>query len=337
MAAGSSSPCASKPTEHGPEQRLATDNGIVDFGTDPRNGDLIFCDLGAGTVKRLARSGTTGTTPPALLSQTGAFANLATLTPNPGIVDYEPNVPFWSDYAIKSRWFAIRNLTDTAGFSADGNWSLPTGMVWIKHFDIETTRGVPATRRKLETRILVKTATDIYGLSYKWKADQSDADLVTEEGLSETIPSSNPLQTWRYPSRTECRVCHTGVAGFALSFNTRQLNRTHAYGTQTLNQISALSDARTSDGTPASYFTAGTAPATTNTLPAFAPADDAANIPRMARALLPCGELRAVPPTRRHIHRQLGCPRDHFHRSRQSHQRPAREQRRRSGEPLVRR
>ena len=37
--------------------RLATDNGIVDFGTDPRNGDLIFCDLGAGTVKRLARAG----------------------------------------------------------------------------------------------------------------------------------------------------------------------------------------------------------------------------------------------------------------------------------------
>lgn len=247
--------------------RLATDNRIVDFGTDPRNNDLIFCDLFEGQIKRLARTGQSGTQPPALLSQTGVFSNLATLTPNPGVVDYEPNVSFWSDYAIKSRWFAIENLTDTVGFSEDANWTLPTGMVWIKHFDIDTTRGVPATRRKLETRILVKTANDIYGLSYKWKADQSDADLVPEVGLSELIPASSPAQTWRFPSRTECRACHTDVAGHALSFNTRQLNRTHPYGAQTPNQIDALNDA--------GYLTPGTAPATTNTLSAFAPADDA--------------------------------------------------------------
>ncbi len=245
--------------------RLATDNNIVDFGTDPRNGDLIFCDIG-GTVKRLARSGTTGTAPPATLSATGVFSNVATLSPNAGVVSYEPNVSFWSDYASKSRWFAIKNLSDNVGFSQDGNWTLPTGMVWVKHFDIETTRGSPATRRKLETRILVKTATDIYGLSYKWRTDQTEADLVAEEGLSEFIPAGNPAQIWRYPSRTECRVCHTNVGGHALSFNTRQLNRTHPYGTQTPNQIDALRDA--------GYFTAGTSPATTNTLPSIAPADD---------------------------------------------------------------
>ena len=245
--------------------RLATDSGIVDFGTDPRNGDVIFCDLG-GTVKRLARSGTTGTPPPATLSATGAFANLATLTPNTGIVDYEPNVAFWSDYAIKSRWFAIKNTTDKVGFSANGNWALPAGMVWIKHFDIETTRGVPATRRKLETRFLVKTATNVYGLSYKWRADQTDADLVAEDGLSELIPASSPAQTWRYPSRTECRVCHTAVGGYALSFNTRQMNRTHPYGAQMPNQLSALGSA--------GYFTAP--PANVNTLPFFAAADDTA-------------------------------------------------------------
>ena len=244
--------------------RLATDAGIVDFGADPRNGDVIFCDLTAGTVKRLARTGTTGAAPAATLSGTGAFANLATLTPNAGIVDYEPNVAFWSDYAIKSRWFAIKNLSDTVGFSVNGNWTLPAGMVWIKHFDIETTRGNPATRRKLETRFLVKTATDIYGLSYKWRADQSDADLVAEDGISEVIPASSPAQTWRYPSRTECRVCHTGVAGFALSFNTRQMNRTHPYGALTPNQLSALGSA--------GYFTVP--PANVNTLPFFAAAGD---------------------------------------------------------------
>lgn len=250
-------------------QRIATDNNISGWGYDPRNNDALLCDLITGQVKRLARSGTTGTAPPALLSQTGVFSELSTMTPNPGVVDYTPNVPFWSDYAIKSRWFAIKNLTDTIGFSEIGNWTLPTGMVWIKHFDIETTRGQPASRRKLETRIIVKTADDTYGLSYKWRADQSDAELVSEEGLSELIPTSSPAQVWRYPSRTECRVCHTAVGGHALGFNTHQLNRTHPYGSLTPNQLDALKDA--------GYFTTGTSPASTNTLPAFAPGDDPAS------------------------------------------------------------
>ncbi len=251
-------------------QRLAVDNGIVDFGYDPRNGDAIFCDLGSGTVKRLVRSGTSGTAPPALLSQTGAFSDLANLTPQPGIVAYAPNVPFWSDYAIKSRWFSIKNLTDRMTFNADENWTFPAGQVWVKHFDIELQRGNPATKRKLETRFLVKTTNEIYGLSYRWNniasGAQTDAALVAEEGLNEAIPGSTHGQNWRYPSRSECRVCHTPQGGFALSFNTRQLNRAHVFGLQTPNQISALSSAGYFDNPPGDV----------HTLPAFAAANDTA-------------------------------------------------------------
>lgn len=245
--------------------RLATDNSIVDFGTNPYDNETLFCDLGSLTVKRLARSGTSGTAPPSLLSQTGAFANLADLTVQPGIVPVTPNVNFWSDYAIKQRWFAIKNLTDTVGFNPDGIWSFPTGMVWIKHFDIETTRGNPATRRKLETRFLVKTAGGSYGLSYRWRADQTDADLVAESGSTELIAGSAPMQTWRFPSRTECIACHTPVGGHALSFNTPQLNRTVMYGAEAINQIKALGDAGYLDA-PVSE---------PQTLPAFAAANDA--------------------------------------------------------------
>ncbi|MGV3661723.1 MAG: PQQ-dependent sugar dehydrogenase [Prosthecobacter sp.] len=245
-------------------QRIATRAQIVDWGTDPRNGEPLLCSM-LGTILRLERSGTpTGTPPPALLSGTGAFSNLSTLAPNTGIVAYEPNVNFWSDHALKSRWFAIKNTTDTMTFSSAGNWTFPTGTVWIKHFDIETTRGVPATRRKLETRFLVKTATDIYGLSYKWRTDQTDAELVAETGLTEAIPSSSPAQTWRYPSRGECVTCHTQVGGHALSFNTRQLNRMHDHGAGPQNQIQALSNA--------GYFS--TPVSGVNNLPAFAPAGD---------------------------------------------------------------
>jgi mono/diheme cytochrome c family protein len=80
------------------------------------------------------------------------------------------------------------------------------------------------------------------------------------------VPSSSPAQTWRYPSRTECRICHTQVGGYALSFNTRQLNREQLFGAQTLNQISALSSA--------GYFSSPVG--SVNNFPAFAAAGDTA-------------------------------------------------------------
>jgi glucose/arabinose dehydrogenase/mono/diheme cytochrome c family protein len=248
--------------------RLATDSQIVAFGTDPRNGDPLFCSFASNQVKTLVRSGTSGTQPPATLSATRAFSSLSTLTPNTGIVPYDPNVSFWSDYAIKSRWFSIKNLTDKITYNQDTPWVFPQGMVWVKHFDIETTRGDPSTSRKLETRFLVKTASDVYGITYRWRSDQSDADLVAENGftdtLSQTVNGQPYSQTWRFPSRDECRVCHTQVGGFALSFNTRQMNHAHTYGAVSQNEIQALSDA--------GYFTA---PVTgVVSLPSFAAATD---------------------------------------------------------------
>jgi len=205
-------------------QHLCTDSSIAGFGLDPRNGELLLCDLG-GTVKRLKHTGAPATTLPATLSATGVFSNTATMTPAAGVVPYDVNLPFWSDYATKQRWFAIKSTTPKFGFSEQGNWTLPTGAVWVKHFDIEVERGNPATRRRLETRILVKTTTDVYGLSYQWREDQTDADLVDGDGLSYAIPSASPAQTWRFPSRSECNQCHTPGGGYALSFNTAQLNR----------------------------------------------------------------------------------------------------------------
>lgn len=247
-------------------ERLGTEANIVHFGQDPRDGDLLFC--ANGQVKRLVRSGTSGTAPPATLSAVNAFTDLATLHPQPGIVPYGVNVPFWSDHAIKRRWFSIRNSTDKVTYSRDGNWSLPTGMVWVKHFDLEMVRGQPSSARKLETRVLVKTANGTYGLSYRWRADQTDADLIDEGGmddpLSITVDGSPATQTWRFPSRGECMNCHTPAGGHALSFNTRQLNREYLYGAQTQNQLTALE--------VAGYFT--NTVGGVHTLPAYAEAGD---------------------------------------------------------------
>ena len=210
-------------------QNLLGASGVSGFGTDPRNGDLLMTRLFANRVERLVRT-TNPTEAPALLSQTGAFANVQNLTPNPGLYEYEINHPFWSDGAEKRRWFSIPNLSDTATFRNDQPWSFPAGQVWVKHFDI----GQGTSRQKIETRFLVKTSQGAYGLSYRWRADGSDADLVPAAGDTRVLATG---QEWIFPSRASCLSCHTPATDFALSFHTRQLNQ----GTQ-LADLAAFLD-----------------------------------------------------------------------------------------------
>ena len=136
-----------------PFEWIANDNTISAFGLDPRNDELLMTDHVDGTIKRLMYTTTVAGTPlPATLADTGAFSDLTSLTPSPGIVAYDINVPFWSDNAQKTRWFSVPNTNLTLGFNPEGNWSFPTGTVWIKHFDLELTNGLPESRRRLAGR-----------------------------------------------------------------------------------------------------------------------------------------------------------------------------------------
>ncbi|MDX6765666.1 MAG: PQQ-dependent sugar dehydrogenase [Candidatus Methylacidiphilales bacterium] len=262
-------------------QLMNTETGTVAFGTDPGNGDLLLVNINAGKIRRLMATQTGGSPLPVRLSDTGAFRDLATLDVQPGIVGYTPKVPFWSDYAIKTRWFSIPSPSPTFGFNPDSAWSLPSGSVWIKHFEIETTRGNPATRRRLETRFLVKNDSGAYGVTYRWRPDQSDADLVPDSGQTEfldiDVDGTVQTQKWRYPARNECMQCHTPQGGYALGFNTRQLNTPHAYPEGTANQIEALRDAG---------YLAG-APTSVEDLPTLAqPDDEARSVEFRARSAL---------------------------------------------------
>jgi uncharacterized repeat protein (TIGR03806 family) len=231
-----------------PFQFLVTASGGPSaFGTDPRNGDILIALVNSGQIVRLDYNSTpTGTPLPPTLADTGAFANLTSLTPNAGIVPYDLNVPFWSDNAIKTRWFSVPNINLTIGFNPNGNWSFPTGAVWIKHFELELTNGVPASRKRLETRFIVRNAGGIYGVTYRWDS-ANNATLVPEAGTNDTFTINDGgilrTQIWHYPSRSECLACHTVAGGFGLGFRTEQLNHDYNYGAATTNEISALNAA----------------------------------------------------------------------------------------------
>lgn len=241
--------------------RIAGQANISAFGTDPRNGDVLAAHHTGARILRLRYNATFEGSPiPASLDVTGAFTDTATFQVHPALVPYQVNLPFWSDNALKRRWVFVPG-TNRLGFSPTSTWASPEGTVWMKHFDIEDTPGDPSTSRRLETRFLVRNSSGVYGLSYRWSS-QGSAELVQDEGRDELLTLGNGdntrTQLWRYPSRAECLACHTTAAGWSLSFNTAQLNRSGGDG---LHQITALA--------AAGYFT--NPPVSTIPLPSHRP------------------------------------------------------------------
>jgi mono/diheme cytochrome c family protein len=211
---------------------LTTGPSVTDFGLDPRTGEVLMADVWQDTVWRLKRR--QAEEEPALperLSETGLFADARTLEPAAGLVPYAVNVPFWSDYALKRRWFRLPSKDDRFVFKARGAYDHPEGTLWVKHFDMPFGNDQERVMRRLETRVLVSGEKGLFGFTYRWNDEGSDAELVDEEGIDETLSVETEEgifnRPWRFPSRAECLACHTQVGGGALSFKSSQLSTPH--------------------------------------------------------------------------------------------------------------
>ena len=226
-------------------ERIGGQAFLSNFGTDPSNGDVLVSDYFGGRIMRIVSTTPDGSFP-TKLSETGLFADLTDLSPAPGVLPYEPNLSFWSDHAVKRRWFTIPDPTKRMTWSRDGLWAFPDGQIWVKHFDLETERGNPESpKKRIETRLLVKNSTGMYGVSYRWNEAQTEATLAADGGedfpVNLTVDDEPYFQQWRIPSRSQCMTCHSPQAGHALSFNTRQLNLAHDINGFAGNQIDLLS------------------------------------------------------------------------------------------------
>jgi uncharacterized repeat protein (TIGR03806 family) len=169
---------------------------------------------------------------PPRLSQTGAFSDTRNLVPGKGLIPYDLAVAFWSDGAAKSRWVAVPN--EKIKFSPTGDWTFPRGTVFVKTFELSTDAANPGIKRRLETRLLVcDDAGGVYGADYKWRPDNSDADLLgasqTEVIAIKAAAGEIRNQTWYYPSRPDCLACHNAQTSGVLGVKTRQMNRPFTY------------------------------------------------------------------------------------------------------------
>jgi uncharacterized repeat protein (TIGR03806 family) len=254
-----------KVTEH--RELAKSRHRIVAWGQD-HAGDVYALDFMSGAVLRLVNN------PPApadaakfphKLSETGLFASTRDLKPAAGLIPYSVNAELWSDGATKERYLAIPGMGrieyNTVIYpqpapGAEPGWRFPDDTVLVKTFFLPTDADNPRSRRRIETRLLhavrVPGTEEVgdqvwYGYTYVWNDDQTDAELLDAKGLDRKVtitdakaPGGKREQVYHFPSRTECIMCHTMPAKYALGVNTRQLNKDHDYGGVTANQLATF-------------------------------------------------------------------------------------------------
>ncbi|MEM8489133.1 MAG: PQQ-dependent sugar dehydrogenase [Bacteroidota bacterium] len=205
------------------------------------DGELYIGVEGWNSIYKLGSSGGgSGGTLPTLLSETGAFADLASLTPAAGVIPYDIIAPLWSDGAEKFRWVAIPNdgtqntPSEQILYQETEDWTYPTGTVFIKHFELALDESAPGDTRRLETRFLVHGENNVYyGFTYQWNEAGTDATLleasVTEDFTITEAGGGTRQQTWYFPGQSDCFACHTSAAGYVLGPKTRQMNSDQLY------------------------------------------------------------------------------------------------------------
>jgi len=215
-----------------------------------QHGEILYVDYGGALYEFEPNPPPEAKTVfPRKLSETGLFANVRTHTPQPGLIPFSVNSPLWSDGAHKERFIALPKL-EQIEFTEGGAWKFPEGAVLVKTFALDLDAANPAARHRIETRLLVFQQNEWVGYTYAWNNAQTDAELVSAAGTDRALtirdaaaPGGSRKQTWHYPSRAECMVCHSRAAQFVLGLHTHQMNREHDYGTVRDNQLRAMEHA----------------------------------------------------------------------------------------------
>jgi uncharacterized repeat protein (TIGR03806 family) len=180
---------------------------------------------------------------PRTLSASGLFKSVKGHVMEDSLIPYSVNAVLWSDGAQKERWLGIPG-SHKLRITANRGWNLPDETVIVKSFWIETERGNPATRRWIETRFLTRQKGEWFGYSYAWNDEETEGTLVESEGRDREyhimVNGRAEKFVWRYPSRTECMVCHSRAANWVLGLSEAQFNHEHVYGKSKENQLALL-------------------------------------------------------------------------------------------------
>lgn len=154
------------------------------------------------------------------LSCAGLYSNFADKTVNAELLEYKPSTEFWSDGAEKRRWIQLPagQKIDTSDMN---DWVFPVGTKVFKEFKLGG--------KRIETRLLEKADDEWRSTTYRWTADESDAERL--EG-GETIDGIGPDGgVYEIPNTASCAAdCHGGRKDFLLGFDAVSLGLPNATG-----------------------------------------------------------------------------------------------------------
>ncbi|HEX8702252.1 MAG TPA: hypothetical protein VF815_25695, partial [Myxococcaceae bacterium] len=160
---------------------------------------------------------------PAALSATGLYRDFAARTLSPGVREFTPVYPLWSDSAQKRRFVQLPDGCSIETSDMD-HWVLPVGARLWKEFAVNG--------KLLETRFIARHGPgpkDFILGAYAWRPDGSDADYVPygtvgAQGTAHDIPAAK-----------SCKTCHDYLPERALGFSALQLD--HDGAGVTLSQL----------------------------------------------------------------------------------------------------
>jgi glucose/arabinose dehydrogenase len=227
---------------------------ITGFGVDTR-GELMIADHRGGdqgafyTFERTPEQKGPSRFP-RKLSESGLFRSVKGHVMHSAMIPYTVNAPLWSDGAYKERYLGLPGDDPKIEVTATRGWNFPDQTVVVKSFALEMEEGNPLSRRWIETRFLTRQEGEWVGYSYLWNDEQTDATLVDAKGADKVFevrtrrsrenPEGVRKQTWHYPSRAECMVCHSRAANWVLGLTTLQMNKEHRYGEVRDSQLRVL-------------------------------------------------------------------------------------------------
>ena len=202
---------------------------ISSFGEDPRDNEILIANSVDGKIYKIVVNSMYSETQtlPEKLSDSGVFESLADQTPLNELNFYEPVLPFWSDGFVKKRWILLPQEKKIA-FEDDGTARIPDGTLFVKHFDWEDNRFPDSPVYPVETRFLLYQDNQVYGATYEWNENGTDASLVSDSGATKIVARKFGSRTlekeWLFPSRSGCILCHNKPSGQILGFRHEQLN-----------------------------------------------------------------------------------------------------------------
>ena len=134
------------------------------------------------------------------------------LIPNNDFHLVELSSPLFTDYAYKQRLIKLPNGEKIEKDALD-RLEFPNGTILAKtffyyHDDRDTSLG----KRIIETRLLIKEASNWNAATYVWNNEQSDASLINrgaETEVSWINTNGRSLSTlYRVPTQNDCGTCH---------------------------------------------------------------------------------------------------------------------------------